>query len=123
MTNLEAIIRKLKTYQKEVNQNIKEPFFNKENTPKDWLLKKVPAEFKNRGTYEGLHGLTNPILMNPYIKPVAERAVSNLRVANYKSGRKNKLINNILGQTDAVVRRQEKANIKGKDYGPEIYPQ
>jgi len=35
----------------------------------------------------------------------------------------NKLINNILGQTDAVVRRQEKANIKGKDYGPEIYPQ
>ena len=59
--------------------------------------------------------------MNPYIEPIASRVVSKARVKNYKAGRPNKLVNNLLGQTDAVVKRQDEANIKEKDYGPEIY--
>jgi len=70
-----------------------------------------------------LAGIYNPYMMNPYIQPVAERVVSKARVKNYKMGRPNKLVNEILGQTDAVYRRLKEANIPGKDYGPEVYPQ
>ena len=119
-TNIVKIPDAIQTYGKEVEYNKQNPFFNKQNTPVQWAGK-VVKEFQQRGPYEGIHGLTNPVLMNPYIEPVAARVVSNLRVNNYKAGRPNDLANNILGQTDAIVKRQDEANVKGKDYGPEIY--
>jgi hypothetical protein len=87
------------TYKERVQYNKENPFFNKDNTPIQWAGR-VVEDVKKRGAFEGLHDLSNPILMNPYVEPIAEPIVSEIRVANYKAGRPNVLVNNILGQTD-----------------------
>lgn len=88
-------------YLNEVEYNKQYPFFNDNgNTPAEWVGK-VVADGIKRGPFEAAQDLTNPVIMNPYIEPIAEPIISNVRVANYKAGRPNELVNNILGQTDA----------------------
>lgn len=87
-------------YLKQVEVNKKTPFFNNTgNNPVQWAGK-VIQDTKKRGAFEGLQDLTYPILEHPYIEPLTEPLTGAARVANYKAGRPNKLINNLLGQTD-----------------------
>jgi hypothetical protein len=116
-TNIVKIPDAIQTYGQEVKYNKENPFFNEQNTPAQWV-NRVVQEFKQRGPAEGIHGLTNPILMSPYVEPIAERVVSGARVANYKAGRPNQLVNKILGQTDE---KMMKPPVR-KTTGPEIYP-
>lgn len=91
-------------YQRQVAVNKKQPFFNNTgNNPIQWAGK-VVQDVKKRGPFEGLQDLSYPILENPYIEPIEEPLVGNIRVANFRAGRPNPLINNLLGQTDNAMR-------------------
>ncbi len=107
MSGLKQLLAELQTsfqnYPEEValaKQSLKEEpieFFNENNTPAQWIGK-VGDEFKNRGFAEGLHGLSNPLIMNNLVYPYAEPAISNIRVANYKAGKPFDALNYMLGQ-------------------------
>ena len=87
-------------YQKQVEANKQQPFFNQNNQPLDWLFNKVPADIKQRGVIEGLHDLTYPIVENPYIEPIEEPIVGNLRVNVSKIPNQNpatQLLRKLLG--------------------------
>jgi len=93
-------------YANQVRANQQQPFFNNNgNNPIQWAGK-VIQDVKKRGPFEGLQDLTYPVLMNPYIEPLTEPITGAVRVANYKAGRPNPLINNLLGQTDQAMRGQ-----------------
>jgi len=77
--------RTFTNYQNQVNENKKYPFFNQSNTPSQWVGR-VIADTRKRGLIEGMQDLSNPILMNPYIEPIAEPLVSAFRVGKYKLG-------------------------------------
>ena len=81
---LKEALEMFQKYQLEVSMNKKQPFFNNTgNNPIQWLGK-VLQDTKKRGLLQGLQDLSNPILMNPYIEPIAEPIVGKLRVANYR---------------------------------------
>jgi hypothetical protein len=109
-------------YQKQVEANKKTPFFNNTgNNPIQWAGK-VVEDVKRRGPFEGLQDLSYPVLMNPYVEPVEEPIVSNIRVANYKAGRPLPLVNALLGQTDHQVAPApdvpQQVMVKGMQSGP-----
>ena len=93
-------------YARQVEANQKQPFFNNTgNNPIQWMGK-VAQDVRKRGPWEGLQDLSYPVLMNPYIEPITEPLTGAARVANYKAGRPNPLINNLLGQTDKAMTGQ-----------------
>jgi len=99
-------------YLREVERNKQTPFFNNTgNNPVQWAGK-VVQDVKQRGAFEGLHDITYPITMNPYVKPILEPIVSKARVANYKSGRKNNLVNSLLGQKRGTPGVMPKRSVK-----------
>lgn len=91
----------LNSYSQQVadnKQNLPSPFFNDTgNNPIQWAGK-VVQDVKQRGPFEGLQDLTNPIIQQPQIYPYAEPLISGARTANYKAGRPNLLLNALLGQ-------------------------
>lgn len=104
--NLNDILKKVQAYQAQVAVNKQQPFFNNQgNNPLQWMGK-VIQDTKQRGPFEGLQDLSYPILENPYIEPLTEPITGALRVANYKAGRPNALLNNLLGQTNQIYSGQ-----------------
>ena len=77
---VDILKKNLKNYSAEVKENKTHPFFNKTgNSPKQWI-KKVVKDVKERGVIEGLHDLSYPLLMNPYIEPLTEPLTGKVRV-------------------------------------------
>lgn len=79
--------QRIQQYQQQIQVNKQYPFFNQNNTPQQWVGK-VIQDTKRRGLMQGLQDLSNPVLMNPYVMPIAEPVVSKIRVANYKTNKK-----------------------------------
>jgi hypothetical protein len=101
-------------YLRQVAANKQNPFFNDNgNNPVQWLGK-VAEDYKKRGPFEAAQDLTYPILENPYVEPIEEPIVSNIRVANLKAGRPSDLVNNLLGQTDEQIAPQAQAEYPRK---------
>lgn len=101
-----------KNYPKQVYADQQNPFFNNNgNNPLQWLGK-VGQDVQKRGTFEGLQDLSYPLLMNPYIEPVEEPIVGNMRVANYQAGRPFPLLNSLLGQSDSQYSGGQKNGIQ-----------
>lgn len=103
---LNAFQQAFNSYKQQVadnKKNLPSPFFNNNgNNPAQWLGK-VVQDTKARGPFEGLQDLTNPIIQNKAIYPYVEPLISGARMANYKSGLKNPLINSVLGQTSQTM--------------------
>jgi len=97
-------------YIEEVNYNKQYPFFNENNTPKQWIGK-VVQDVKKRGIAEGIQDLTYPITTNPYLEPILEPIISNARLLNYKAGRPSNLVNSLLGQQDWQMANNDKKDI------------
>ena len=104
---LKKALNTFKQYKNDVEEGKKTPFFNKNNTPRQWLGR-VAQDTKKRGWGEGVQGLANPMLKNRFIEPVAEPIISKARVANYKAGRPSGFINALLGQRDSQVAPRQK---------------
>ncbi len=93
------------SYQKQVEANKQQPFFNAQNTPTDWLFNKVPADIKKRGIIEGMHDLSYGVLENPYIEPISENVIGGLRVNVSKIPNQNattQLLRKLLGLPPTV---------------------
>jgi hypothetical protein len=91
----------LNNYQQQVAYYKENPHFqfNQNHTPIKWLGE-VAQDTAKRGWGEGLQDITYPITTNPYVIPLTEPITSNLRMANYQSGRPFHLLNILLGQQD-----------------------
>lgn len=63
----------------------------------------LARDTKKRGIVQGMQDLSNPILMNPKVYPMAEPIVSGMRVANYK------LKKNIPGIINKYIQNYQKA--------------
>jgi hypothetical protein len=60
-------------------------FFHQGNSPIQWLGK-VAQDTKQRGLLQGAEDMFNPILMNPYVRPITEPITGAIRAGIYQSG-------------------------------------
>lgn len=76
---------------------------------------KVVQDVRQRGPIEGLQDLTYPVLMNPFVEPLAEPLIGRARVMNHRAGRPIQAINALLGQMD-----HQMASPKPKNFGDNL---